>query len=70
MTAQEIGASLYHHRREAGLSRARLAKKAGVSQSAIEFYEDGHGAPGILAVVKIADALKLPIDDLIGRRIP
>lgn len=70
MTAHEIGASLYHHRTKAGMSREMLARKAGVSRSAIEYYEDGHSAPGILAVVKIADALGLTIDDLIGRMVP
>lgn len=48
------------------LSQQELAKRAGVSQTAIYQWEKGTRIPKIEAISKIADALNVKISDLIS----
>ncbi|HEV2355510.1 MAG TPA: helix-turn-helix transcriptional regulator [Puia sp.] len=49
-----------------GLSQVDLADKSGVSRVMIGKYERGEAAPSIDAAKKIADALDVSLDHLVG----
>lgn len=50
-------------REERGLSKAELAKKAGLDPSSITRFEAGQRAPERLSIIQIADAMVLPAMD-------
>ena len=70
ITTDSIGLSMRRARLDAGLSIRELSVKSGVSENSISNHELGSYMPGLLNLVKLADALQLPVDDYIGRRIP
>ncbi len=56
-------------RQKAGLSQDQLARKAGIPYSTFLKIESGYTPnPSIQAVVSIADALGVSIDELVGRK--
>jgi len=54
-------------RKKKGISQAELGKMIGTSGDVIGRYERGDITPSIEAVAKIADALEVSIDYLIGK---
>ena len=64
-----IGEYMRQAREDIGLTRPQLAKLSGVSENAIGLYERGEALPGILALVKLADAMEISIDDYIGHEV-
>lgn len=54
-------------RKKKGLTQAELGKKIGTSGDVIGGYERGDITPSIEAVSKIADALEVSLDYLIGK---
>ena len=54
-------------RKKRGLTQAELAKKAGVPAAAISHFETGFRFPTAPTLTKLADALKVSIDFLVGR---
>ena len=54
-------------RRKSGLKQWQLALLAGLSPAQLCWYETGRATPGLYALVAIADALHISIDELIGR---
>ena len=48
-----------------GLSQVELAKKIGIDQRAVSNYEAGLRKPRIFRIPKIAQALKISIDELL-----
>lgn len=50
----------------AGVSQAGLAKNAGIQQSMISRYESGETEPTITSLLKLAEALGVKVDDLLG----
>ncbi|NQT23541.1 MAG: helix-turn-helix transcriptional regulator [Candidatus Omnitrophica bacterium] len=56
-------------RKKAGWSQQKLAEKAGLSYNAITKIEQGAAKqPTIQTMIKIADALGISLDTLVGRR--
>lgn len=53
-------------RKAVGMSQANLAKMVGVTQGAVSQWERGITHPGFKILPKLAQALKLSLDDLIG----
>ena len=49
-----------------GLSQNELAKRAGLEQGSISRYASATQMPGIKAVVNIANALRISVDELIN----
>lgn len=49
-----------------GLSQNELAKRAGLEQGSISRYVSAIQMPGIKAVVNIANALRISVDELIN----
>ena len=56
-------------RADRDFTQVELAKKTGVTQAAISRYEDGSALPSLDVAVKIAEALRCSVDDLLERRI-
>jgi len=55
-------------REQAGMSQRKLEAKAKLPPSVCSQYEGGFRSPSISVLVKIADALKLSTDYLLGRK--
>ncbi len=65
--AVEFKDRLRHAREARGLSQADLASKAGLQAAAISHFETGHRSPSFENLRKLADALSLSVDYLLGR---
>jgi len=49
-----------------GLSQARLARKAGVNLSYLNKLERGEAEPGLELIAKLADALGVPLGEMVS----
>jgi transcriptional regulator with XRE-family HTH domain len=56
--------SLRHHRQKAGLTHAKLARRAGMSESGVQHLEAGRRSPRPNTVVRLAKALGISADEL------
>jgi transcriptional regulator with XRE-family HTH domain len=65
-----MGARLRELRRAADLSQARLATAAGVSQRSVQNWEYGKRTFDIESAIRLADALGVTLDYLVGRTPP
>ena len=63
---QQIGQVLAALRAEMGLSREKLAAKAGLSSSTILRIERGLNVPDMATVIALAGALDVPLSRLLG----
>lgn len=63
----DFGDNVMLIRKKKGLSQAALGKAIGTSGDVIGRYERGDIKPSIEVVVKIADALEVSVDFLIGK---
>lgn len=61
-----FGTNLARLREESGISRKELAAAAGVSLTSIGYYETGKSDAPLATLVKIASALHVSIDALLG----
>jgi HTH-type transcriptional regulator, cell division transcriptional repressor len=57
-----FGLHLRGLREAAGLSRAELARKAGVPISTLRNWEGDRGFPGLPAALRLAEALGVPVE--------
>lgn len=62
-----IAAALAAARINAGLTQTEAARRLGVDQSAVSFWESGKKHPRASMLVKIADLYCCSIDELMGR---
>jgi transcriptional regulator with XRE-family HTH domain len=60
-----IGDQIRAARREARLSQEKLAELAGMDRQAINRIEQGHQSPLVDNLIRIADALGVPLADLV-----
>ena len=61
-----VGRRLRARRDEAGLSLAELARRSGVARATLTALEAGDGNPTLETLYALANALGLPLSDLIG----
>lgn len=62
-----IGKKLKYWRQKRKFSQTDLSERSGVSQSQISSIESGlKENPGIITMKKLADALEIKVEDLIG----
>jgi transcriptional regulator with XRE-family HTH domain len=59
-----FGGHLRSLREGAGLSRAELARRAGVPASTLRGWENDRGFPGVAAGLRLAEALGVPAERL------
>jgi transcriptional regulator with XRE-family HTH domain len=64
--AAHLARNLVNLRRTRGLTQDMLAKDAGVPRSTIANLESGEGNPSLAVLVKVAQALAVPIDELLA----
>lgn len=69
-TDKSFAELLRYWRSKAGISQEELAKKSGVSKIQIAKYETNKSNPRLKAIMKLADALDISIDDLGYRSSP
>jgi len=65
--SESFGERLRRIREEKRLSQSELAEKSGFQPSAISHFESGRRAPSFDNLKKLADALAVTIDFLLGR---
>ena len=65
-TASHLARNLVSLRRTRSLTQDGLAKGAGVPRSTIANLESGEGNPSLQVLVKVAQALGVPIDELLA----
>jgi len=64
--ASHLARNLVNLRRTRGLTQDMLARDAGVPRSTIANLESGEGNPSLAVLVKVAQALAVPIDELLA----
>jgi transcriptional regulator with XRE-family HTH domain len=62
-----LGQHIAAFRKAKGFSRSELGKKAGTSGDIIGRYERDEVKPSIEVIIKIADALEVSIDYMVGK---
>ena len=68
MKEETIGEVLKYQREIKGLSQTELARKTGLKQQMISWWESNKGLPGIIPCVTLADFYGISLDELIGRK--
>jgi len=66
----EFGPRLRQFRRDKGMTLVQLAEKAEINLTTLCYLEKDSRSVRLDTLVKLADALVLPIDELIGREPP
>jgi transcriptional regulator with XRE-family HTH domain len=66
LSRKQIGARLRALRKARGMTQVELAKVLGTQQTAISQVEIGNRGLTIQQVVKLARALRVPTDDILG----
>lgn len=61
-----LSANILELRQELGLSQQELAKRVGVSQKAIDFWEKGINEPKASYIVSLAKTFNVSADFLLG----
>lgn len=58
---------LRQNRKMRGLTQAELGAMAGIAAASVSHFETGQRAPSLESLVRLADALELSTDALLGR---
>lgn len=67
---RSLAEQIKKHRKEKGISQDKLAHLAGIAFSTLAKIESGAAKqPTFETVVKIANALEVPLDELVGREL-
>ncbi len=61
-----LATNIYELRQELGISQQELAKRVGVSQKAIDFWEKGINEPKASYIVSLAKTFNVSADFLLG----
>ena len=61
------GEALKYQREINNLSQSELARKTGLKQQMISWWEAGKGLPNIEFCVRLADYYGISLDELVGR---
>lgn len=67
-TFRKIGLTLRELRDKRGLTQKQLSEKTGIAEEQISRYENSAVEPTLLTLWNIADALKVSLDELTGRK--
>ena len=63
----DVGERIREFRRQAGLNQDQLAELSSLNRVTVAKYESGKVEPGAKALSRIADALEVSVDVLLGR---
>jgi transcriptional regulator with XRE-family HTH domain len=64
---QDLGQNLKQLRERRGLTQAELGTRASMSAASVSHFETGQRQPSLESLVKLADALEVSVDTLLGR---
>lgn len=64
---KDVGQRIAEYRRKRGIKQEELAELAMLSRISVARYESGKMEPGAYALGRIADALEVTTDELLGR---
>lgn len=64
---QTMGARIASYRKQEKLTQEELGEKLGVSPQAVSKWENDASAPDISLLLPLADALKVSVENLLGR---
>lgn len=62
-----FGERLQALREQRGLTQSELGKRAGMAAASVSHFETGQRSPSLDSLVKLADALEVTTDALLGR---
>jgi len=62
---KQIGRRITRLREAQGLSKAALARRAGITRASLVWVEDGTHMPTIATLERLARALKVPLRNLV-----
>lgn len=63
-----LGKNIKNFRKARNLSQSQLAERLWIDRSSLSGYEIGKRTPDIYMLCRIADELKLSLDELVGRK--
>ena len=63
-----LGKNIKNFREARNLSQSQLAERLWIDRSSLSSYEIGKRTPDIYMLCRIADELKLSLDELVGRK--
>lgn len=64
MDAEQFGKQIATRRKELGMTQAKLGEKLHLTAKTISKWECGHGFPDISSIIPLAEALQLPLSQL------
>lgn len=67
---RNLGERLRHYRLAAGLTLSEVARRSGVSRSYLHQLEAGTSAPTVDRAARLAEALGIPLADVLGEERP
>ena len=62
-----MNVSFVNARKRTGMTQAEVAKRLGVNQSSVAYWETGRNIPRASMLVKLADLYCCSMDQLLGR---
>ena len=66
-TGDDFRRNLKRIRELRGMTQAEMAARAGIAAASISHFETGQRAPALDTLVKLADALSVTVDAILGR---
>lgn len=66
-TGKKFRTNLRALREMRGLTQAEMGTRAGIAPASISHFETGQRVPALDSLVKLADALEVSVDTLLGR---
>src|SRR5438552_18824772 len=66
-TGKKFRTNLRALREMRGLTQAEMGARAGIAPASISHFETGQRVPALDSLVKLADALEVSVDTLLGR---
>ena len=64
---ESLAVNLKNLRERRGLTQAQLGARAGMGAASVSHFETGQRAPSLESLVRLADALNVSVDALLGR---
>lgn len=62
----DFGRNLKRYRKDREMTQEQLAAAVGVAKTTISGYENNSREPGLMTIIKLSQALEIPVDTLLG----
>lgn len=64
-----IGEHIKQERLARGWTQSELSRRADINFTSISYYETGRALPSVIALIALADAFGISLDQLVGRKV-